>query len=120
MEDTLPLIRGGHFVNVERYTATNAAFREYIVGLARSESLGNAYRRLAIPGIIARTLLRSDVADAGLVDDHRELVEAYEREDLAGAKEVIVRHTECAKRVHSRAAETANKTSRGMGVGNGG
>lgn len=105
MEATAPLVRGGRFVDIERYTATNAAFHEYMVSLARSQSLVHAYRRLAVPGIMARTLSSSDIADDGLVDDHRQLVEAYELGDLSTAQAVIERHTERSKGVHRRAAE---------------
>jgi 4-nitrophenol 2-monooxygenase / 4-nitrocatechol 4-monooxygenase, reductase component len=107
MEATLPLVRGGRFIDIDRFTAANAEFHEYMVGLAGSEVLTHAYRRLTIPGIMARTLRRSDVADDGLVDDHRDLVEAYERGDLTEAKAVIERHTERSKRVHRRAHEAA-------------
>ena len=107
MEATLPLVRGGRFTDLDRYTAANAAFHEYMVGLARSDALIRAYRRLTIPAIMARTLRRSDVAEDGLRDDHRALVDAYERGDTVQAKMMIERHTERSKRIHRRAFESA-------------
>jgi len=109
MEATLPLIRAGRFVDIDAFAGANADFHEHMVGLARSEALTRAYRRLTIPGIMARSLRRSDVADDGLVEDHSDLVEAYESGDLAGAKAVIERHTERSKRVHRRAYEAAGE-----------
>ena len=110
MEATLPLIRDGRFTDVDRFAAANARFHEHLVGLARSEALVQAYRRLALPGLIARTLRGSDdVADDGLRADHRELVEAYERGDLRAAKAVIERHAERSKEIHRRAFAAADE-----------
>jgi DNA-binding GntR family transcriptional regulator len=105
MEATLPLVRDGRFVDINGFTTTNTEFHEYLVGLAGSKALTQVYRRLTIPGIMARTLQRSDVADDGLVEDHRQLVQAYERADVAAAKATIELHTERSKRVHRRAYE---------------
>jgi len=103
MQATLPLVLNGRFVDVDRYAATNAAFHEYLVGLVHSDALLQAYRKLMIPGIMARTLRGFDLADDGLGDDHRALVAAYERGDIALAREVIERHTDRSKSIHRRA-----------------
>src|SRR5207237_767491 len=47
MEATLPLVSGNHFVDFERYVEENTAFHEYLVGLAKSSTLLDAYRRLS-------------------------------------------------------------------------
>lgn len=108
MERTLPLIANGRFVDVHEYAAANAAFHEYIVGLARSEALLLAYRRLGLAGILARTLHTSDVAPEELVLDHQELVEAFEDGDVGRAKEILDRHTERAKLTHRLAFDRAH------------
>lgn len=105
MERTLPLIVDGRFVDVHRYATANAAFHEYLVGLAKSDALLLAYRRLGLPGILARSLRSSNVAFEGLLADHRELVQTFEAGDVVRAKEVIDRHTDHAKLTHRRAFE---------------
>jgi flavin reductase (DIM6/NTAB) family NADH-FMN oxidoreductase RutF/DNA-binding GntR family transcriptional regulator len=106
-EATLPLVRDGRFTDVERFTSANAELHEYVVGLAGSEALVHAYRRLALPGLMARTLRGSDLADDGLRDDHLELADAYERGDLPAARAVVRRHAERAKTIHRRVLAAA-------------
>lgn len=112
MERTLPLITAGRFVDVDEYAAANAAFHEYIVGLARSEALLHAYRRLGLPGILARSLQTSSVAPDELTLDHLELVEAFEDRDVERAKDIVDRHTERSKLTHRLAYEQAQDPSR--------
>ena len=87
----------------------NRAFHEYMVSLAKNNALLEAYRRLSVEGIVWRVMQRMldkfEYADEAAVTDHRRLVEAYESEDVAYAKSVIVGHTERAKRVYQRAIE---------------
>jgi DNA-binding GntR family transcriptional regulator len=107
MERTLPLIANGRFVDVHEYATASAAFHEYIVGLARSEALLLAYRRLGLPGIFARSLHASNVALEELLVDHQQLVEALEDRDVERAKDVVDWHTERAKMTHRLAFERA-------------
>src|SRR5207247_6920541 len=44
MEATLPLISGNRFVDFERDVEANTALHEYLVGLAKSSALVDAYR----------------------------------------------------------------------------
>ena len=112
MERTLPLITDGRFVDIDEYAAANAAFHEYIVGLARSEALLHAYRRLGLLGILARSLHTSNVAPDELTLDHLELVEAFEDRDVERAKDIVGRHTERSKLTHRLAVEQAQDRSR--------
>jgi benzoate/toluate 1,2-dioxygenase reductase subunit len=107
-EATLPLVREGRFTDVEAFTSANAALHEYVVGLAGSEALVHSYRRLALPGLMARTLRGSDLADDGLRDDHLDLAAAYERGDLAAARAVVRRHADRAKTIHRRVLAAAD------------
>lgn len=111
MEATLPLIHQGRFVDIDQYAAANAYFHEHLVALAHSDALLQSYRRLTVPGIMARTLRRCDLADDGLGADHRELVEAHEDDNLDRAKAIIERHTHRAKRIHRRACEVSPATA---------
>jgi DNA-binding GntR family transcriptional regulator len=109
MEATLPLVVNHRFVDFERYIETNRAFHEYMVGLAKNNTLLEAYRRLSVDGIIWRVmsgmLEKFEYASETAVTDHQRLVEAYESGDAQYAKSVIVGHTERAKRVYQRAIE---------------
>ncbi len=102
MEETEPYFDDGRLVDVHGYAGANAAFHEHLVGLARSAALLHAYRRLGLTGILARSLQPASGGTELLVD-HRELVEAYERSDLARVRHVIDRHTEHARAAHRRA-----------------
>jgi flavin reductase (DIM6/NTAB) family NADH-FMN oxidoreductase RutF/DNA-binding FadR family transcriptional regulator len=93
MEATDELIEGDRFVDVDRWIEANAAFHEYMVGLAGSESLVRSYRRLGLSGLNAHALRAGIAADRVLVDDHRRLVEAYERGDVDLARRVVAEHT---------------------------
>ena len=88
---------------------TNRAFHEYMVGLAKNNTLLEAYRRLSVDGIIWRVmpgmLEKFEYASETAVTDHQRLVEAYESGDAQYAKSVIVGHTERPKRVYQRAIE---------------
>jgi DNA-binding GntR family transcriptional regulator len=109
MEATLPLVVENRFVNFERYIEMNRAFHQYMVSLAKNNTLLDAYLRLNIERIIWRAMWRTpdtfEYASETTVTDHQRLVEAYENEDVQYAKHIIVGHTERAKRVYQRAIE---------------
>jgi flavin reductase (DIM6/NTAB) family NADH-FMN oxidoreductase RutF len=108
MEATEGLIEGGRFTDVARWAQANAAFHEEHVALARSEPLSEAYRRLGVAGLILRTYTDSTVADAELPEDHRRLVEAYERGDVEGARQAVREHADRAA-ANQRAAIAAGE-----------
>ena len=108
MERTLPLIAEDRFVDVHEYAAANTAFHEYVVGLARSDALLLSYRRLGLPGILARSLHAGSVAFEELVTDHQRLVEAFEDRDVERAKRIVHSHAERAKLTHRLAFEQAH------------
>jgi DNA-binding GntR family transcriptional regulator len=80
-----------------------------MVGLAKNNTLLDAYRRLSVDAIIWRVMWRVldkfEHASETAVTDHQRLVEAYESGDVQYAKSVIAGHTERAKRVYQRALE---------------
>lgn len=100
MEETSPLVVSGRFTDVAAYTKRNQEFHEAVIALADNPTLSDAYRRLGVPGLMVSLL--SEVSDAGddIIDDHRLLVDAYARGDVAAALAVIVEHNEHAKRVN--------------------
>jgi len=94
---TAPLIADGRFTDVARFHDTNAAFHSYLVELTGNRTLAEAHRRLSVLDYMAQAL-SPDVAVVGDVgQDHVDLVEAYERGDLAAARDIIVAHSHHAK-----------------------
>jgi len=107
MQDTEPLVAGGRFVDVEAYARNNEAFHNALVGLADNPTLLDAYQRLGIVGLMVSLLKEGSAAGQEIIDDHRALVEAYERGDLEEAIRVIVTHNNNSKATNRRAIEAA-------------
>jgi flavin reductase (DIM6/NTAB) family NADH-FMN oxidoreductase RutF/DNA-binding GntR family transcriptional regulator len=114
MEETEPFFDGGRLADVNGYAAANADFHEHLVGLAGSDALLHAYRRLGLTGILARSLQPAS-GGSELLADHRELVDAYDRADLVLARHVIDRHTEHARAAHRHAFRLSVAASRNGG-----
>jgi flavin reductase (DIM6/NTAB) family NADH-FMN oxidoreductase RutF len=91
---TAALSTGGRLVDVDAYIETDAAFHEYLVGLAASDSLVTAYRRLSIPTLLASLLRAYGRPDALLVREHLALVDAYEAGSLDQVRRAIEAHCE--------------------------
>ena len=107
MEETVPLVASGHFVDVEAYTRHNEAFHNAIVGLADNPALTDAYQRLGVAGLMVSLFREGTEAGQEIIDDHRAIVEAYERGSLIDAVEVIKQHNENAKETTRRAIVAA-------------
>ncbi|MET0863664.1 MAG: flavin reductase [Nakamurella sp.] len=100
-------ITGGHFTDIESYIGSNSAFHAFPISTTGISALSNAYEQLSVPDLMARALsVEVDVSDH-LVDDHRRLVDAYRRADLAGAKQIIIDHNERAKATQRAGIERA-------------
>jgi flavin reductase (DIM6/NTAB) family NADH-FMN oxidoreductase RutF/DNA-binding GntR family transcriptional regulator len=91
---TAALSTGGRLVDVDAYVETDAAFHEYLVGLADSKSLVDAYRGLSVPAMMASLLREYGGADAVLVREHLALADAYEGGSLDEVKRAIQAHNE--------------------------
>ncbi|HEY3261512.1 MAG TPA: GntR family transcriptional regulator, partial [Pseudonocardiaceae bacterium] len=107
MEETVPLIAEGRFVDVEAYTRHNEAFHNAIVELADNPTLSDAYQRLGVAGLMVTLLREGSAAGQEIIDDHRAIVQAYERESLDDAMRVIARHNQNAKETNRRAIVAA-------------
>jgi len=100
-------ISAGRFTDVESYINANSAFHAYPITTSGITALRNAYDQLSLPDLMARALSTEvDVSDH-LVDDHRRLVDAYRRADLAAAKQIIIDHNERAKATQRAGIERA-------------
>jgi DNA-binding GntR family transcriptional regulator len=97
------LIEGGQFVDVGAYIDANESLHEYVVSLAGSDSLLEAYRRLSIAALMARLFTRHDHADEDLISEHTALVDAYESGDMERARSAIEDHARHAQAVNAAA-----------------
>jgi DNA-binding GntR family transcriptional regulator len=80
--------------------------------LAGRDALLEAYRRLAIPGILlsafAGYVLSDD--DQSFEHEHEELIKAYEQGDANLARDVVMRHSAHIKTAARKAIESATET----------
>lgn len=105
MEATLEYVRDDHFTDPDAWIAANERFHEYMVELAGSKVLLDTYQRLGLPGINARTLSPTTFATTALLDDHREIVEAYEAADIDRAIAVLRKHADRPREMRARERE---------------
>jgi flavin reductase (DIM6/NTAB) family NADH-FMN oxidoreductase RutF/DNA-binding FadR family transcriptional regulator len=93
-EDSLAVAPDGDVRDLEECVRAGNAFHETLVGLAGSEALLSAYRRLALPGMMVRALQGYTMthADASWGRDHLELAEALETKDLRRSKAIVASH----------------------------
>jgi flavin reductase (DIM6/NTAB) family NADH-FMN oxidoreductase RutF/DNA-binding GntR family transcriptional regulator len=107
MEETVPLVSEGRFVDIEAYTRHNAAFHNAIVELAENQVLLDAYQRLGVAGLMVSLLREGSEAVEEIIDDHRAIVDAFERGSVEDAMWVIRQHNENAKETTRRAIVAA-------------
>jgi benzoate/toluate 1,2-dioxygenase reductase component len=90
-------IAGRRFTDVQSYIGANTAFHAYPIVASGIAALLDAYEHLSLPDLMARALSTDIEVSEHLVGDHRALVDAYRRADLAAAKKIITAHNERAK-----------------------
>jgi len=96
-EATAPAVAEGHFTDAAAYRETNAAFHGFLIEATGNATLINAHRQLSVLDYMAQALAPGVDVIGDIVQDHRDLVAAFEREDLAAARDIVVSHTEHAK-----------------------
>jgi hypothetical protein len=96
-EATAPGVAEGHFVDAAGYRESNAAFHSFLVEATGNPTLVDAHRRLAVLDYMAQALTPGVDVSGDIVQDHRDLVDAYERGDVAAARDLVVSHSEHAK-----------------------
>jgi DNA-binding GntR family transcriptional regulator len=107
MERTLAMVDGRRLADPRGYIATNQAFHDYQVSLARNELLLDSYRRLAVNALMERVLAGSADGRSDVAAEHVELVEAFEAADLERAKRAIRAHIATGKRLANDAIDQA-------------
>ncbi|HEY3262160.1 MAG TPA: FCD domain-containing protein, partial [Pseudonocardiaceae bacterium] len=90
-------VADGHFTDVGGYRETNAAFHNFLVERTGNATLIDAYKQLSVLEYMALALTPDVDVVGDIVQDHRDLVAAFERGDLAAARDIVVSHSEHAK-----------------------
>jgi len=97
------------FVDAQGFTASNAAFHDFLFAGTGNRFLREAYARLGVEGMMDQALKDGHWVDGAVADDHLELVDAFERGDQAAARRCIMAHNEHAKATMRSAMESASK-----------
>ncbi|HJS70532.1 MAG TPA: FCD domain-containing protein, partial [Gaiellaceae bacterium] len=94
-------------ISHEQWDAANAAFHEHQIDLAGNELLSRFYRELSV-NLLMQVIRGGHLEDhAGLVTEHRRIVEAFEEGDADAARRAIREHVETGKRIALEAIERA-------------
>jgi benzoate/toluate 1,2-dioxygenase reductase subunit len=96
-EATAPTVVEGHFSDAAAYRETNAVFHGFLVEATGNATLIEAHRHLSVLEYMAQALAPGVDVTGDIVQDHRDLVAAFERGDLAAARDIVVSHSEHAK-----------------------
>ena len=96
-EATATHVDRGRLTDVESYIAANNQFHAYPIKVSGITTLNEAYDQLSLPDLMSRALTSDVDVSPHLIDDHRELVEAYAAADLTAVKQIISAHNERAK-----------------------
>jgi NAD(P)H-flavin reductase/ferredoxin len=96
-EATAPAVVDGHFADAAAYRESNAAFHAFFVEATGNATLIDTHRRLRVLDYMAQALTAGVDVVGDVVQDHRDLVAAYERGDVAAARDLVISHTEHAK-----------------------
>jgi DNA-binding GntR family transcriptional regulator len=100
MESTLPPVRGREIVDATRYMEANQAFHELQVDLAANSVISDMYRRLCVHQLMERAVLVLGVSVAGgSSEQHAAIVEAYEADDLAAARQALRANVETGRAI---------------------
>ena len=96
-EATAPTIVDGRFTDVAAFRATNAEFHGFLVQVAGNDTICDLYQGLAVQDYMSRTLTDGLAVPQQIIQDHLDLVGAFEKNDVAAAREIIVAHAERSK-----------------------
>ncbi|RQS63538.1 cytochrome P450 [Burkholderia sp. Bp8963] len=104
-EATAQFVSGRRFTDVPRYIDANHAFHMFTIEASGNAQLIALYRQLAVQDYIARALTDQIEIVGDIVQQHRDIVAAFELGDLNAARDVIALHARHSKATMSRALE---------------
>jgi flavin reductase (DIM6/NTAB) family NADH-FMN oxidoreductase RutF/DNA-binding GntR family transcriptional regulator len=104
---TVDVLGRGDPDGIAVYARANQEFHRFLVATAGVDALSGVYEQLSIADLISRALRTQDEIETILAGEHLDLVQAYERADRDGVRDVITRHTAHAKQTQQRGIERA-------------
>ncbi|MEX3934889.1 benzoate 1,2-dioxygenase electron transfer component BenC [Paraburkholderia phymatum] len=104
-EATAQFVCGRRFTDVPRYIEANHAFHMFSIEATGNAQLIALYGQLAVQDYIARALTDQIEIVGDIVQQHRDIVAAFELGDLNAARDVIALHALHSKATMSRALE---------------
>ncbi|NLP64742.1 benzoate 1,2-dioxygenase electron transfer component BenC [Paraburkholderia sacchari] len=104
-EATAPCVSRERFTDVARYIEANHAFHMFTIEASGNAQLIALYRQLAVQDYIARALTGQIEIVGDIVQQHRDIVSAFELGDLNKARDVIALHAHHSRATMSRALE---------------
>ena len=108
LEATISPVAGNRMTDIAQYVQANREFHEFQVDLAGNSTISQMYRRLCVFQLQERLTVMMDVSDArGSSKQHRAIVHAYERGDLAAACAALEANLESGRRISRAAIEHA-------------
>jgi benzoate/toluate 1,2-dioxygenase reductase subunit len=105
LDRTVELVENFEFVDKHAYVLANKAFHEYLIDLAQNAVLSRTYRSLNLHELTERVIAGPTRAAGNSSEEHRRIVEAYERGDLPGARAAIIANVETGKQLALEAIE---------------
>ena len=108
LEETIGPVSDRRMTDVGRYLLANAAFHEYQVDLAGNATISEMHRRLCVFQLQERALIVLGESAAGDSDEeHRAIIDAYERGDIEAARAALTANVETGRRIAHTAIERA-------------
>ena len=96
---------GDAIVDVEGFIGANDAFHEYLFSLCDNPTFFESYRRLDVNAQMNEAMVDSCWLAPEIRQEHFDLVEAFEQEDLAAVRRIILSHNEFARNTMREAIE---------------
>lgn len=102
-EATAAFVSGRHFLDVARYAEANHAFHLFLIEATKNAQLIALYAQLTVRDYIDRALDASVEIVGDIVQQHRDLVSAFEYGDINAARDVLAQHAQHSRTTMSRA-----------------
>lgn len=108
-EATCQHITDGQFTDAAGFREANSAFHLFPVQATGNQTLIQAHRRLMVGEYMGQVLSPSVALVGDITQDHRDIVEAFEKGDLGRLLAVMAEHNEHAKSTMRGGIEAATK-----------
>lgn len=96
---------GDAVVDVDGFIRSNDAFHEYLFSLCDNPTFFDSYRRLDVSAQMGEALADSCWLAPEITQEHFDLVDALEREDLAAVRQIILSHNDFCRHTMRTAIE---------------